>query len=654
MTDKTRILGQYQTPASVADLVLGFCLRDPGDRIIDPSCGDGTFLGRASLFLDWLDGSDRSLADSSSQSLANSSSQSLAKSSRQRLAESSSDSMADSSSQSLAKSSRQGLAKSSRQRLAQLWGIELDIELAAQAQLAVPQASIICRDFFDMDPWPDVQFDAIVGNPPYTRSEWITQLADVNDQAKQLSMFKGAIDDDAPHLHQRSGAAHLIRNDSELAVLGRRAGLHAFFFIHGLEFIREGGRFGFVLPNSWLDVAYGERLKRFLLEHYQILAIIESNVERWFKRARVNTCIIILEKCADFQARNSNPVHLVRLKRPLSEIVPFDLNDRNRLTSIQQLSSRILSGDSGDNDFSIRVLQQHKLTPGEKWGIYLRSPARYQKRISETALRTLGSWAKLKRGYTTGANDFFYLDSETLSEWPIEKKFRKALLKSLRHVRQRKVSVEDAGNEVLLIESDALLTGTVAEKYIKWGEDQGFHQRRTCASRHRWFSLPHQDQSPLLLPKGIWVRHFAVHVEEGVLVDQQIYRVTLADEVLPLIAAAILNSAWFSLQLELNGRLNFGEGVLWLAQYELEEVLLPDPRYLADTELNRLKSIMRDLINQPVKSILDKSDEGTWGELNEIIFDIMDFTSSDREFVMKSLSERLSARLSKAGSLKEG
>jgi hypothetical protein len=545
------------------------------------------------------------------------------------------------------------LAKSSRQRSAQLWGIELDIVSAAQAQLAVPQASIICRDFFDMDPWPDIQFDAIVGNPPYTRSEWITQLADIDDQAKQLSMFKGATDVDASQLHQRTGAAHLIRNDSELAILGRRAGLHAFFFIHGLEFIKEGGRFGFVLPNSWLDVAYGERLKRFLLEHYQILTIIESNVERWFRKARVNTCIIILEKCADFQTRNSNLVRLVRLKRSLAEIIPFDLNDRNRLTHIQQLSERILSGDSSDNDFFVRVLQQHELSPGEKWGIYLRAPARYQKRISETALHSLGSWAKLKRGYTTGANDFFYLDTETLNEWPIEKKFRKPLLKSLRHVHQRKVSVEDTDNEVLLIESDTSLTGTVAEKYIKWGEDQGFHQRRTCASRHRWYSLPHQDQSPLLLPKGIWARHFAVHVKEGVFVDQQIYRVTLADEVLPLIAAALLNSAWFSLQLELNGRLNFGEGVLWLAQYELEEVLLPDPRYLADAELDRLKSIMSDLIDQPVRSILAESDEAAWDELNNIIFDIMGFNSSDREFIMNSLSERLSARLAKAGSLQD-
>ena len=112
MNDKTRILGQYRTPALVADLLLGFCLQKPGVQILDPSCGDGVFLARASQFLDWLDPS----SDHSDK----------------------------------------------------LWGIELDIESAAQAQLAVPQAHIISRDFFEMDPWPKAQFDAIVGNPPYT------------------------------------------------------------------------------------------------------------------------------------------------------------------------------------------------------------------------------------------------------------------------------------------------------------------------------------------------------------------------------------------------------------------------------------------------------------------------------------------------------
>lgn len=44
MTGKQRTWGQYATPTDVADLLLGFCLRRPADRLLDPSCGDGALL----------------------------------------------------------------------------------------------------------------------------------------------------------------------------------------------------------------------------------------------------------------------------------------------------------------------------------------------------------------------------------------------------------------------------------------------------------------------------------------------------------------------------------------------------------------------------------------------------------------------------------
>ena len=47
MTSKQRTWGQFATPTDVADLLLGFCLRRPGDRLLDPSCGDGALLRRA-------------------------------------------------------------------------------------------------------------------------------------------------------------------------------------------------------------------------------------------------------------------------------------------------------------------------------------------------------------------------------------------------------------------------------------------------------------------------------------------------------------------------------------------------------------------------------------------------------------------------------
>ena len=139
-----------------------------------------------------------------------------------------------------------------------------------KAQESVPEATIIESNFFEMAPWLDEPFDAIVGNPPYTRAEWISWIEKdqgmTHQLAQQLSMFDSA-DPLAPSV---AGPAQASRT------LSKRAGLHAYFFIHGAQFLREGGRFGFVVANGWLDVAYGERLKQFLLEHFRSGGTVNS------------------------------------------------------------------------------------------------------------------------------------------------------------------------------------------------------------------------------------------------------------------------------------------------------------------------------------------------------------------------------------------
>ena len=57
-----------------------------------------------------------------------------------------------------------------------LWGVELDAEAAALARETLPQAQIVNDNFFEWEPGQERIFDAIIGNPPYTRAEWIGRL----------------------------------------------------------------------------------------------------------------------------------------------------------------------------------------------------------------------------------------------------------------------------------------------------------------------------------------------------------------------------------------------------------------------------------------------------------------------------------------------
>src|SRR5262249_47223291 len=79
--------------------------------------------------------------------------------------------------------------------------------------------------------------------------------------------------------------------------------------------------FGFLTSGQWLDVDYGFDLQRWILKHFKIVAIMESSTERWFPDARVKTCITILQRCSDPDARQNNLVRFVRFETPLADII---------------------------------------------------------------------------------------------------------------------------------------------------------------------------------------------------------------------------------------------------------------------------------------------------------------------------------------------
>jgi hypothetical protein len=137
-------------------------------------------------------------------------------------------------------------------------------------------------------------------------------------------------------------------------------------------------------------------------------------------------------------------------------------------------------------------------------------------------------------------------------------------------------------------------------------------------------------------------------VDETIVVDQQLYMTYFADGISSLVAAALLNSAWFELQLELHGRVNFGEGVLWLASYEIENLLLLDPRYLNSVQASELVAAFKGLLNRPVGNIREEAAQADWQALNAVVFDILGLSPSEGLAITEALLERISTRQAKA------
>ena len=440
-------------------------------------------------------------------------------------------------------------------------------------------------------------FDCIVGNPPYTRQE------EMGDIAPKDKRYKSDVIDMA--LSDNRGKI--------LANISRRAGIYAYFFVHGSKFLRNGGRFGFVVSNSWLDVDYGKGLQEFFLKNFKIIAIIESKVERWFEDADINTCIIVLEKCAGEdrkKERDNNLARFVYLKKPLRYFIPAaqDIWERQveRHSGIQdKFIKTILSHDSLYENEDLRVFpkkqsalwdegfdsEENKYI-GAKWGKYLRAPDIFFKIIEKGKgkLVPLKQIAKVCFGIKTGANEFFYLTGEQIKRWKIEPEFwmhkhadgqfiPNYIIKSPREQNSYIINPANLKYRILMVHKNRKdLNGTNVLKYLQYGESKGYHRRETCRARNRWYDLG--ERLPACINVNYLVNDVPHAFAEAFWASDDFQEIHTKANILPY-----LNSTLFWLMTNLGGRTTFGGGLLKIQTYEFNQlVVCTDDKY--DGKLN--------------------------------------------------------------------
>src|SRR3990172_2636834 len=524
-------LGQYFTNPDIVDLILGFCIKHENDKILDPSCGAGTFLVRAYQHKKMMN-----------------------------------------------------LRILHQEVLKTLWGVDIakfpahlsTINLAVN-DLSVDEnyPQILNEDFFNLTsvekiggdevrkkelstlsgkkvliPYPRT-VDCIVGNPPYTRQEEITEIR--GEENYKESMIEKAL---------------LLEGKRKLANISKRAGIHAYFFVHGTKFLKDGGRFGFIVSNSWMDVDYGKGLQELFLSYYKIIAIIESKVERWFEDADVNTCIIILEKCKDQKERDENLVRFVYLFKPLRHFIPpaHDIweKQKQRLDAIENLKKTILFHNNFYQNDELRIYpkKQSELWEegfdkeegkyiGSKWGKYLRAPEIFFKILkkgrvgaySHTPLLVpLKEVADVRFGIKTGANEFFYLTEEQIKKRGIEKEFwmhrdengewmPNYVIVSPQEGNFLRLKPESLKYRVLSIPNDkASLKGKNVLRHIRNGERKGLDKRPTCNNRTRWYDLGLRSPAKILWPMIHAYRHTVLLNLDGVYVDHNLFEITPKEE----------------------------------------------------------------------------------------------------------------------------
>ena len=516
-------------------------------------------------------------------------------------------------------------------------------------------------------------FDAIVGNPPYTRQEEMDDLMGSQGQKYKEELIEKAVRDESGRLY---------------ANISKRAGLHAYFFVHGTKFLKSNGRFGFIVSNSWLDVDYGKGLQEHFLKHYKLKAVIESKIERWFEDAEINTCIVLLEKCEGenkekAKEREENLVRFVYLKKCLSEFIPkasriFE-ETVERKESVERLLQYIFSKTVffENDDLRVYCKPQKELWDegfddemqeytGSKWGKYIRAPQIFFTILEKAKdqLIPLKKIATVRRGITTGANEFFYLTEDEIKRKKIEKEFwmhkdesgkwvPNYIIRSPRECKSIIVNPQDLKYRVLLVHKNRdELKGTHLLSYIKEGERKGFHKRPTCESRKKWWDLGRRRQALLNVNylindvgRAYIGKYWASDDFQEIHTEKKI--------------EVFLNSSIFWLFQNIEGRTSFGGGLLKIQTYEFKNLLVVIPN---DKAIELFKKLSTRQINSVFEEIgANTSDEVSMSKIKPdrhildsvIMGNILGLTELEQIEVYKSVIDLVRSRLERAKSVKK-
>jgi type I restriction-modification system DNA methylase subunit len=635
--DERKRLGQFYTPPDIVELITRLTVTKPDAKVLDPGCGSGGFLVAAYQQLRKLNGIPPRVDGPMGEQFH-------------------------------------------QQLLDQVYGVDINqfpahlsvINLAVQNPKArVKRINVFPKDFFELHPGQAVlagfagvtaagtratvtlppSFDVVVANPPYIRQEYVG--------AREKKKIEDLIESEFKDVSV-GGAATRERKTT----ISEHSDIYIYFYLHGIAFLKNGGKLGFISSTKWAEVKYGEAFQKFLLDNCRILYVVEFD-RAVFPDAEVNTEVTILERVNGEKGREQRDLNVVKFVH-INRALPMD-----KLLERIQLEER-----ADDEELTITSVRQADLKPG-KWSVYLRAPPIYHELLRNAKLEPFGRFAKIAYGIKTGYDPYFILDREKVKKWRIEKKYLKPCSPPPRALEGYVIEPNNINQFFFMVhESKNQLRGTNALKYIQFGEklEAEASKRRTkpmpllavetVKNRDPWYSLPTLPVPSIVYP--LWFRYqFRPLLNNAnTHATNFFYYVNVADEdKVPM--AALLHSSLTQFLLEISGRQY--SGMLHLMTYELQQLPMINPAAIDPTSKKRLEEGFWKLnqaavkvsdARRKVKRFKGKSGEqpglfekeaemeleharkeqaGALASLDEVVYDVLGLSKEARSEICKGL-----------------
>jgi hypothetical protein len=232
-------------------------------------------------------------------------------------------------------------------------------------------------------------FDLIVGNPPYV------QIQKIKDR-----LYKSN-----------------LRN--EYKVFSGNGDLYCLFFEKGRELLNEKGCLAYITSNKWLKSAYGSQLRNFFLDKCNIIQLIDFKSLQLFKKASVDTSIVLLKKGSS------------------NKIKACEIDDLDKYKNFEET-------------LKIENIEIKKENLLSTWAI-----SRGDENLLLTKIKNLKNKidlprTKFRRGITTGLNSVFLIDEKKKRELVKIDKKNESLIKKIVRGKNMYKYTYDRGLDYLL------------------------------------------------------------------------------------------------------------------------------------------------------------------------------------------------------------
>ena len=374
-----------------------------------------------------------------------------------------------------------------------------------------------------------VCFDAVVGNPPFIRYQYLPR-------------------------EFQSNAERIFRQQD--CKFTKHTNAWVPFVLASFAMLRPGGKLAMVVPSEIIHVGHAQSLRTYLGAHCSRLVIVDPE-ELWFSGTLQGAVILLAEK-------------------------KHDPRDFSQGLGIYPVQGRSFTENDPEVLFQAPPAMNGKTVEG-KWTRALLTPSVRELLgllVDENRVAQFDALAKVDVGIVTGANNFFLVTDDVIDRFSLHKWAQPMFGRSghcpgviYDEKQHRENAATGKPTNFLRFPDTSVEDEPLANSYIRKGERDRLHTRYKCRIRTPWYTVPSVYSTEVGMLKRSHDAPRLIHNQYGALTTDTAYRITLQNIEAQTLVYSFVN-ALTALSAEVEGR-HYGGGVLELVPSEIEKLLIP-------------------------------------------------------------------------------